>query len=241
MRPTPAARPPQGGFTLIELLTVIAIVAILAGILIVSIGKARNSADQTKCLASLRSTYTAAQLYAADNKGAVIPGSTETQGVASSTELWSAKLVQYYSQLDNAASATFACPKWEDDKISASAYNWGYAMNLTPGYEGASSTSQQKVTSVITYRTDGTTSGTVFRFNTITHPAKRLFFCDSNQWHVRGQQVVPNTPGQTLASYNRHGENRSNVIFFDGHAATLRPSGLDTAIYDPANFSSASP
>ncbi|MBC8041186.1 MAG: type II secretion system protein [Opitutaceae bacterium] len=228
------ARSPQEGFTLVELLAVIAIIAVLASIIIVSIGKARNMAYQSKCLASLRSTYTAAQLYAADNKGAVVPGSTETQGVANSDELWSVKLVPYYSQVNNAASATFACPKWEDDRVTVSAYNWGYAMNLTPGYEGASSTAQQRATSIITHRTDGTTTGTLFRFNAITHPAKRLFFCDSNEWHVRGQQVVTGTPGQTLASYNRHGENRNNVIYFDGHVAALTPAEVDKAIYDPA-------
>jgi prepilin-type N-terminal cleavage/methylation domain-containing protein/prepilin-type processing-associated H-X9-DG protein len=237
MRPrTIDALASKQGFTLIELLAVIAIVAVLAGLIMVTLGKSRNLAYQSKCLGSLRSTYTATQLYAADNKGTVVPGSTESQGVAGSTEFWSSKLVPYYGQVNNSASATFACPKWEDDKVSATAYNWGYAINLTPGYEGASSTSAQKGASVVVQKPDGSTTGSIFRFNTITYPSRRLFFCDSNQWQVRASQVVPNDPGHTLAAYSRHGGDKCNVIFFDGHTATLTPTEVDKAIYDPGSL-----
>jgi len=232
--PAPHPRPPEAGFTLVELLAVIAVVAVLSGLLLTGILKARDTAYASKCLANLRSTFTAAQLYATDNKGIIVPGSTQGAQDASA-DLWSAKLVPYYSQVNNSASATFACPKWEDDKVTATAYNWGYAMNVTPGYEGAGSTSAQKAVSVVKYKDDGSVTGAIFRFNTLTHPARRLFFCDSNQWHVRWQQVVPGTPGQTLASYNRHGQNKCNVIFFDGHTATLTPAEVDHAIYDPGS------
>jgi prepilin-type N-terminal cleavage/methylation domain-containing protein/prepilin-type processing-associated H-X9-DG protein len=54
------------GFTLIELLTVIAIIAILAGILLPTLGKARQSAMRTKCLNNLRELAKGLQLYAQD-------------------------------------------------------------------------------------------------------------------------------------------------------------------------------
>ena len=53
-------------FTLIELLTVIAIIAILAGILLPTLGKARQSAMRTKCLSNLRELSKGLQLYAQD-------------------------------------------------------------------------------------------------------------------------------------------------------------------------------
>lgn len=55
-------------FTLIELLTVIAIIAILAGILLPTLGKARQTALRTKCLSNLRELGKGLQLYAQDHR-----------------------------------------------------------------------------------------------------------------------------------------------------------------------------
>ena len=55
------------GFTLIELLTVIAIIALLVGILVPVLGSARDSARALLCATNLRSLQTAMTQFSADN------------------------------------------------------------------------------------------------------------------------------------------------------------------------------
>lgn len=60
------------GFTLVELLVVIGIIALLIGILLPAVNKARQAANGTKCLANLRSMQVAQWLYATSNNGYLV-------------------------------------------------------------------------------------------------------------------------------------------------------------------------
>jgi len=57
------------GFTLVELLIVIAIFAILATLVLTSLGKLRESAERTKCAGNLRQIGIGAAVYAQDHNG----------------------------------------------------------------------------------------------------------------------------------------------------------------------------
>src|SRR2546423_1121188 len=63
------------GFTLVELLVVIGIIALLVGVLLPALAKARSQAQTAACLANLRSIGQAIGIYAVNNRQSLPYGS----------------------------------------------------------------------------------------------------------------------------------------------------------------------
>ncbi|MBN8247073.1 MAG: prepilin-type N-terminal cleavage/methylation domain-containing protein [Verrucomicrobia bacterium] len=101
---------PRHAFTLIELLVVIAIIAILAGMLLPSLGKAKGAAQRIACVNQVRQLGLASTLYAGDNGGEFPERSSAAR--------WPERLLPYFKTVK-----ILACPS--DLGRDGSSGQWG--------------------------------------------------------------------------------------------------------------------
>lgn len=150
------------GFTLVELLVVIGIIAVLIGILLPALNKAREQSQRLKCLSNLRQLGLGLSMYASENKDCVpltivATGVTTTSPVgvdAGNLEMWWSYMAYFRNaskqrvtglgkltsmKLLKVAPQTYFCPK-EDRTglvydISPNADNpWAYNTDPPSAY-----------------------------------------------------------------------------------------------------------
>ena len=82
-------------FTLVELLVVIGIIALLIGILLPTLNRARQAANSTACLATLRQIGQACHMYAVANKGSLPYGYWDGSGDPNRRTEWTLLLLNF--------------------------------------------------------------------------------------------------------------------------------------------------
>lgn len=197
------------GFTLIELLTVVAIIGILALIVFLSVGRIRESAQRSVCLANLRQIQAANMLHAAENRGNYVQ-------IKKDDKWWIAQenFVRYLNANKRTSSELHSvinelkCPA-ATDFIAGLSNSWEREHFIGIGYatNGATATSPGNFSSI--------------NQNNIANPANAIAFSDALDFYfyktppANYDWANERRIGTTMSYRHRNGR---AAVYFDGHA-----------------------
>jgi prepilin-type N-terminal cleavage/methylation domain-containing protein/prepilin-type processing-associated H-X9-DG protein len=238
----------RNGFTLVELLVVIGIIAVLISILLPALNRAREAANQVKCLSNLRQLGLAFQMYNNENQGH-FPGNgsqNEPAGLRDDWIWWEAgrdlgqsAVARYLGTQGRVDPAYFRCPSDRDQELHQNGYFYSYSVNWMIS-------EQRNNGGFGVYSGNVPTQYATLRNTQIHRPENIILLIDESSATLDDACWAPQhyfSDGHNLIS-NRHDRvaekstdpnaGRGNASFCDGHAEFIqRADSTKKAFYDP--------
>ena len=206
-------------FTLIELLIVIAIIAILAGMLLPALNAAREKARAIKCAGNLKQYGMAIAMYAHTYQDYLLIQNPVNQKTGTIGYIY-----QWGGYIQTELMPKMREAGWKAGRSinSCPSRNKNYGAALT-GYE-QEAISYAHNTLALGAQAQGANPDATHKMSRLKQPAFYVGFCDSEVWCIGSSGVLAKGRWNGSKEYDyvsfRHG-NRSNSVFIDGHAAPL--------------------
>ena len=245
---------PLIGFTLVELMVIVGIIAVLAGLLLPALNKARALAQRTACLSNLRQLGLSWTLYSGDNDGRLVEsyagtaqspnpyawvlGNVQNAADATSTTLITrGQLFQY-----NSSVAIYHCPADKSMLINGKPVNSvrSYSMNAFMG-------DRSRLPAPSNQAYPGATNYIPFyaKESDLTHPSSLWVLIDEDNRTIGDGCFVFDPTGSQFnpshypAASNQRHSYAFGMAFADGHSEVWRFGDPNIVTLSANGFSSS--
>ncbi|PKL48871.1 MAG: hypothetical protein CVV39_03645 [Planctomycetes bacterium HGW-Planctomycetes-1] len=198
-------------FTLVELLVVISIIAMLLAVLMPALRKARQQAQKVVCSSNMRQMGVALQCYLQENDSHLPDSSCHT---SDPNQYWLKILIKYLKQ-----DLLFKCPSDKTENF----VDWNKPLCQQPADSRWSSFTLNALLDSKCSRFNGRYNSVKF----IYKPQHCIYVSENPSSWTSADHIHPETWGYNIKiakgqiAWDRHLK-KSNYLFTDGHAETLK-------------------